>query len=142
MSNKKIFIDKLEKKHMREVILMLTSISDFKPNLKDYDSIWNKFKKQKNVHSIIAKYTNKLVGYGSIVIETKIRGGKVGHIEDIVSHVEYRKKGIGRLIIKELCFIAKKEKCYKVVLQCKEDKIPFYGKCNFEVNGNTMQKFL
>ena len=39
------------------------------------------------------------MGYGSIVIETKIRGGKMGHVEDIVSHSLFRKKGIGKAVV-------------------------------------------
>ena len=41
--------------------------------------------------------SNKIdvVGYGSIFIQINIRGGKIGHIEDITVHPDFRKKGIG-----------------------------------------------
>ena len=84
----------------------------------------------------------KIVGYGLILIATNIRGGKIGHIEDIVSHSNYKNKSIGRIIVNSLFDIAKEEGCYKVVLQCKEHNVVFYEKCNYEQSGVAMQRFV
>jgi hypothetical protein len=74
------------------VIEMLQSLSEFRPSKSEYIRIWNDFRKQTNVSSLAAILDNQVVGYGSIVIETKIRGGKMGHIEDVVAHSQYQKK--------------------------------------------------
>ena len=141
MSKIKFKIKPFEKKYMGDVILLLKSISNFQPKKKNYNIIWKKFKKQKNVFSIVALLEKEVVGYGTVSIETKIRGGKMGHIEDIVSKKKYRKKGIGKLIIDTLSKFAKKTGCYKISLQCKNHNIIFYQKCGYLKNGITMQKF-
>ena len=127
---------------MDAVIELLQSISEFKPSKSNNVPIWNSFCKQTNVHSLVAVIDGRIVGYGSIVIETKIRGGKMGHIEDIVSHSLFRKKGIAKAVVDALFEVAKVNGCYKVVLQCKENNVEFYEKCGYEVSGTAMQLFL
>ena len=82
------------------------------------------------------------VGYASILIENKIRGSKSGHIEDIAIYKDFRKKGIGRLLINALCEIAKQERCYKIALSCKDTNLNFYKKSNFILSGLYLAKLL
>lgn len=127
---------------MHNVIELLQSISEFRPNEDEYNSIWETYKNQTNVHSIVALSDGKVVGYGTILIETKIRGGKMGHIEDIVSHKDFRKKGIGKAILDGLFEISVDHGCYKIALACMDHNVPFYEKCSYESNGLSMQRFL
>jgi glucosamine-phosphate N-acetyltransferase len=127
---------------MSEVIELLQSLSAFKPITAEHDAIWAAFDAQPNVHSVVAVSGGRTVGYGSIVIETKIRGGKMGHIEDIVTHADFRKQGIGKAVVDALFEIAEENGCYKVALQCKESSVPFYAKCDYELSGVAMQRFL
>ncbi len=142
MNKRNLLIRLIKKNDMSFVIELLQSISKYKPSKSEYTKIWNKFKNQKNIHAIVAITNNKIVGYGSIVIETKIRGGKMGHIEDIVSHKDFRKSGVGRAILDKLFVLAKKKGCYKVALQCKKHNISFYKKCKYKVNAITMQRLI
>tara|TARA_B100001123_G_C14941697_1_gene879949 strand:- start:154 stop:594 length:441 start_codon:yes stop_codon:yes gene_type:complete len=142
MTNASISIRKIEKDDIFDVIEILQQLSVFKPSQTEYLNIWDKFSKQNNVHSLVATIDKKIVGYGLILIVTNIRGGKIGHIEDIVSHSNYKNKSIGRIIVNSLFDIAKEEGCYKVVLQCKEHNIIFYEKCNYEQSGVAMQRFV
>ena len=142
MINRDLFIRQIRKKDMSLVIELLQSISKYKPSKSKYPKIWNKFKNQKNIHALVAISDNIIVGYGSIVIETKIRGGKMGHIEDIVSHKDFRKNGVGKAILDKLFALAKKKGCYKVALQCKKHNIAFYKKCNYKVSAITMQRLV
>ena len=128
---------------MTAVIEILQSISDYRPNEKDYDQIWDEFQSQRNNFGLVALDEKiDVVGYGSILIERKIRGGKMGHIEDIAVHPDFRKKGIGKLLINALYQIAQEEKCYKVSLVCKEHNLSFYQKCDFVIDGISVSKFL
>ena len=142
MTEKNILIRAVKKNDMDAVVELLQLISEFKPSKSDFLSIWNSFCDQSQVHSLVAVMDNQIVGYGSIVIETKIRGGKMGHIEDIVSHSLFRKKGIGKAVVDALFNIAKENGCYKVALQCKEHNIKFYENCNYEQSGVAMQVFV
>ena len=139
---KKISIRAIMQSDMDAVIELLQSMSNFKPSKSEYLPIWNSFCQQTNVHSLVAVMDNQIVGYGSIIIETKIRGGKMGHIEDIVSHSLFQKKGIGKAILNGLFNVAKVNCCYKVALQCKENNVKFYEKCGYEQSGLAMQIFL
>ena len=132
----------VEKKDMIEVIDMLQSISNFYPENEIIETIWGEFSKQPNNFSFVYIKSNYIVGYGSVTIEMKIRGGKLGHIEDIVVHNDYRGKGLGKEIINHLTQYAKKSNCYKVSLSCKDQNVKFYQKCGFEISGITMNKFI
>ena len=141
MNEMSLKIRQTVKADMIEIVGLLQGISDYKPNKILFDKIWENFNNQKNVYSVVAQIDNLIVGYGAIVVEIKIRGGKMGHIEDIVSHSEFRKKGVGKAIVNALFEIAKENDCYKVALQCKEHNVSFYNKCNYELSGLTMQRF-
>ena len=133
----------VKKNHMTAVIEILQSISDYRPDEKDYDQIWDGFQSQTNYFGLVA-LDEKLdvVGYGSIFIQRNIRGGKMGQIEDITVHPDFRNKGIGKLLINALVQISHKEKCYKVSLSCKENNLSFYQKCDFLKSGISLSKFL
>lgn len=139
---KYISIRAVEQSDMESVIELLQAIAEFKPLKSDFLSIWKSIYQQSNVHSLVAVIDNQVVGYGTIVIETKPSGWKMGHVEDIVSHRLFRKKGIGKAIVDSLFKIAKTNGCYKVAIQCKEHNIEFYKKCNYELSGVAMQRFI
>ena len=142
MTEKNILIRAIKQNDMDAVIDLLQLVSEFKPSKFDFLSIWNRFYEQSHVHSLVAVMDNQIVGYGSIVIEKKIRGGKMGHIEDIVSHSLSRKIGIGKAVVDALFKIAKENGCYKVALSCKEHNVEFYKNCNYEISGVAMQVFI
>ena len=133
----------IKKNHMKSVIDLLQFISDYKPDEKDYDQIWDEFQSQTNYFGLVALDEKVgVVGYGCIFIERKIRGGKMGHIEDIAVLPDFRKKGIGRLLVNALYQISQEEKCYKVSLACKEHNLSFYQKCDFVIDGISLSKLL
>ena len=142
MSGKIEVVSLTKREYVDEVIHLLQSLSKFYPDKIAQEETWDLFRRQEHVHSVVALYNQKVVGYGSLVVEVKIRGGKMAHVEDIVSHPEYRNRGIGKKIMGSLSEIAIKNKCYKITLQCKEDKIPFYNNCGYAVSGSAMQLFL
>ncbi len=86
---------------------------------------------------------NIIVGTGTILIEPKIihNFGLVGHIEEVIIHPEYRNLGIGKVIVEKLVAYAKSHNCYKCILNCTNDKMPFYEKCDFTNNGFQMSYY-
>ena len=136
-----LIIETLKRRHMEHVIILLQNISDYAPPAENYDEIWDDFQSQNNVHSIVAIDDGIVVGYGSLVIETKIRGGRMGHLEDIVSHPIKRNEGIGKIIVNSLYDIARANNCYKIALQCQKSNEKFYVNCGYAVSGIAMQRF-
>ncbi len=137
-----IEIKKLERKYMNQVIDLVKRISPYSPSIEMYDDIWFKFNQQNNVYPIIAINDGLVLGYGTLSTEFKIRGGKIGHIEDIVIDQNYERKGLGKKILDALYEIAKTENCLKIMLQCTNTNTKFYEKCGFIINGLAMQKFI
>lgn len=97
----------------------------------------------KNPHQIIyvAVENSKVIGSASILIEQKFihNGGKVGHIEDVVVGKEFQGKGIGQKIVNALLEYAEKQGCYKTILDCTDDLIPFYENIGFKRHSNSMR---
>ena len=134
---------KIDKSHIFQVINLLSkNISNYTPKFKNLRVIWRIFSLQKNNFAIVALNKKIIVGYGSAILEFKIRGGIACHIEDIVVEKKYRKFGIGKTIMNKLLNYAKKKNCYKISLQCRASNLKFYKKCGYTVNGITMQKLI
>ena len=109
---------------MTAVIEILQSISDYRPDEKDYDQIWDEFQSQTNYFGLVALDENvDVVGYGSIFIERKIRGGKMGHIEDIAVHPDFRKAGVANRLTKTLLSTAFHQGAFMITLTT---RIPRY----------------
>ena len=123
-----IKLRKIEKADMFDIIEMLQQLSEYKPSEKTTLIFGINFHPE-NIYSLVATIEDKIVD-GSLLIETKIRGGKMGHIEDIVSHLNYKNKDVGKTIVNGLFDIAKREGCYKVSLQCKNNNITFMKSVN------------
>ena len=94
------------------------------------------------IHTIVAVTSGTVIGTGSIFIEPKLihKGGKVGHIEDIVARKGYERAGVGSAVVHDLLGIAKSNGCYKVILSCSRDNIPFYRKLGFHEYETTMRR--
>ena len=137
----KIKIRNIEKDDVPHAVKLLNTLSKFETS-NDYKKLWNDFYIQSNVHSIVATINHLVIGYGSIVVETKIHGRKIGHIEDIISHFDYRNKGVGKNIVNKLFEIAKKRGCYKIVLHCQQKNKLFYNKCDYKINGLAMERYI
>ncbi|QWD04226.1 GNAT family N-acetyltransferase [Polynucleobacter paneuropaeus] len=139
----KISIKSLEKIDMPQVISLLKkNLSNFSPSISEYDDIWSRYSTQENVYSVVALLGDAIVGYGTVVIEEKIRGGAIAHIEDICTSSDFRHCGVGSSIMDKLLEIAKQHKCYKLVLSCKKDNLGFYSHNGYKQDGISMSQFI
>ena len=55
-------------------------------------------------------------------------GGRVGHVEDVVTDDAARGRGLGRAMLGRIAEIAHARGCYKVILDCAEKNSSFYEK--------------
>ncbi|KAH8823508.1 acyl-CoA N-acyltransferase [Flagelloscypha sp. PMI_526] len=92
---------------------------------------------------IVSKPTDTIVGVGSLFIERKfLRGlGSVGHIEDIAVDKSQQGKKLGLRVINALTYISESMSCYKTILNCSENNVPFYEKCGFVKKEVEMTKY-
>ena len=84
-----------------------------------------------------------VVGTATLFIEKKFlrSSGIAGHIEDVVVRVDYRGQKIGKMLILNLTEAAQNSGCYKVILDCDNEKASFYEKCGFSKKGIQMAKY-
>lgn len=138
-----IKIRKLQKKDLLNGFLhsldSLRNTSGMNP--RKAQAIFDKISENPNEVIYVAVMDLKIVGAASIIIEQKFihNGGKVGHIEDVVVAKEFQGRGIGQKIVCSLLEYAKKQGCYKTILDCTDDLIPFYKKLGFKLHSNSMR---
>ena len=89
----------------------------------------------------VAEDNGKIVGSTTLLIEQKFihNGGYVGHIEDVVVSKEFEGRGIGIKLVTSLLEIANTRNCYKTILDCKDELIPFYERIGFKQESNQMR---
>ena len=89
----------------------------------------------------VAEDNGKIVGSTTLLIEQKFihNGGYVGHIEDVVVSKEFEGKGIGIKLVTSLLEIANTRNCYKTILDCKDELIPFYERIGFKQESKQMR---
>lgn len=129
-----------DKKGLLDSLSNLTNAPDM--NLGQMEGILLKINNQ-NGHVYIAKTEdNKIIGTATLLIEQKFihSGGKVGHLEDVAVMKEYEKNGVASKIINSLWDLAKKEGCYKVILDCENNLEPYYNKFEFIKKGILMRR--
>ena len=109
---------------------------------RDSDKLWDLYKKMKpGIVTLVRSHEGKIEGTATVLIENKFLhcGSRVAHIEDVVVRKEGRTKGLGKELIERCIQIAKDNKCYKVILDCHQEVIPFYAKCGFRPSGYCMR---
>ncbi|KIM27868.1 hypothetical protein M408DRAFT_70591 [Serendipita vermifera MAFF 305830] len=134
-----------------EVLKVLSVVTD--PGLESYQAHFDSMLPSSSadptkaqtyyVISIVSKQTDKVVATGTVFIERKfLRGlGSVGHIEDIAVSKDMQGKKLGLRVIHTLIAISEKVGCYKTILNCSDENIPFYEKCGFKKKENEMAKY-
>ena len=125
-----------------DVFILLNQLKKIDLENIDRKKAWNDFNSNTSSNSIVGIYNNRIIAYGSVVIENKIRGEVAGHIEDIVVDSEVRGKMVGVSLIKELIEISKRKGCYRITLFCNEKLVNFYSRNGFKVNNIIMKKYL
>jgi GNAT superfamily N-acetyltransferase len=107
------------------------------------DKIWEKSERH-GIKYFVAVDGNRIVSSLYLAIIPNLsRGGKSnGFIENVITGDEYRRRGIGKELIKMAVQYGKENNCYKVVLlsgmKRKESHL-FYESCGFD--GNSKRGF-
>ena len=136
-------IRKLEEKDLfngfLESLDSLRKASDLDP--KKAKEILKKIRSMPNHKIYVAVLDSKVIGSATIFIEPKFihNGGTVGHIEDVVVRKEYQGSGIGQKLVEALLEYAKKNCCYKTILDATDEVMPFYENLGFKRHSNSMR---
>ena len=123
---------------------LCSQLSPFDTSSISYDSyieFVNTLKYGHGHHEVyVVEMDGKIVGTVTLLIETKLihNMGKVAHIEDVVVDKNYRNNGLGKQMIQYAVSLSKEYGCYKTILDCSDENVSFYQKCDFEKRDNMM----
>lgn len=103
----------------------------------ELEGLWDEIYNDSNLYYIVAELDGKLVSTCTLAILKNLTRNlrPYGLIENVVTHPDYRKRGIGTKILSNAVEIAKKNNCYKVMLLTSskmEETLLFYEKAGFE----------
>ena len=133
----------LKPEHVTGVIDLLQRISEFRPNFETYERNLISYLSQDNLVAVVMEDLNgDVIGFGSLFLEKKLRGGVLGHVEDIVIAESHSGEGVGKQLVNHIVDLAVQLDCYKVTLSCSTDNQGFYEKCGFNQNGSSMSLLL
>lgn len=127
-------IETLQAKHMNmgflDVLSELTEV-----NLTPTEAIraHSNLMTRMNGNIFVALEENRVIGTVSVHILPKFihRLGSVGLIEDVVVASTHRGKGLGKSLMARAIVYAGSNHCYKIILDCDDNNIPFYESCGF-----------
>jgi len=131
----------------QKVIDLLQAISEYSPDDEMLDEVWQAFIAQPHLIAMVAVASadeglQSVIGYGSVCLEVKIRGGAMGHIEDVVVDARFHGQGVGSAIVDCLIAEATFAGCYKISLECRAEKESFYARLGFQTTGQAMSKLM
>lgn len=117
----------------------LRKASDLRPA--KAKSIYDRISSDPNTAIYVALMGTKVVGAATVIIEQKFihGGGRAGHIEDVAVAKEFQGRGIGQKVVRALLEHAEKKGCYKTILDCSDDLVPFYERLGFKKFSNAMR---
>ncbi|KAL4432814.1 hypothetical protein ABPG77_008140 [Micractinium sp. CCAP 211/92] len=120
------------KKGYLQLLSQLTKVGDY--DEATFKARFEEMSKQKDTYKVVVIEDldkGAIIATATLFVELKfIRGcSKCGHIEDVVVDSTYRGLRLGLRVIEALMAAAEEAGCYKVILDCSEENVPFYDKC-------------
>ena len=120
------YVEQLSFDDVLEYLSLLTQLTGH-----DYPTTNLDSKKELCKTTFVVKQNGKIVSTARLIINHSF-GDPVGYIEDVVTDARNRGKGFSSLLINYITRVAfEKHKCYKIVLNCKDEVKKFYSKLGF-----------
>tara|TARA_Y100000310_G_scaffold288123_1_gene313494 strand:- start:556 stop:996 length:441 start_codon:yes stop_codon:yes gene_type:complete len=106
--------------------------------------IFRKILENENYCLCVFEDDGEVLGTALLLVQMNIsQGGRpYAHIENVVVDKDCRGKGAGKKMMDYLIGRARGLNCYKVLLNCGKDNIPFYEKCGFFDSGEVEMRLV
>lgn len=123
----------------------LTKVGNIPHDTKRANLIYNNLKSSTKSRIFVAVKVDdeEVIGSVTLILEQKFihDGGICAHIEDVATKQEYEGIGVATSLIKTAVEFARKNDCYKVILDCRNELKRFYednGFSNYDMVAMTM----
>ena len=95
--------------------------------------ILEKMERRGEYHVFVAELEGKIVGTATLMVQQLFAhsGGRVGHVENVVSRKGFEGQGIGTKLMECLIEKCKAQGCYKMILSSDEKNAGFYKRFGF-----------
>ena len=115
----------------------LNPIDDPLPDESTLQEIWNQILSDYKINCFVADFNGHLIASCTLVVVPNLtRGARpYGLIENVITHADYRRQGVGRRLIDHALQFAWSHNCYKVMLLSgnkREEIHKFYEKTGFK----------
>jgi GNAT superfamily N-acetyltransferase len=109
---------------------------------KDVERLWHRIFSDSQLHYLVAEVAGQIVSSCTLaIIPNLTRSARpYGLIENVVTHSDFRRRGIGTRILQSALELAWKQDCYKVMLltgRKDEATLRFYQHAGFEAGVKT-----
>jgi ribosomal protein S18 acetylase RimI-like enzyme len=141
-TDEEIEIHEFRAEDMNVVTNLLQGVSSFETKNEDLERLANLFLAGENNYACVAINEGCVVGFASVFLLQRIRGGCSAVIEDVVVSSDTRRKGVGRLLVSSLLEYAIARKCFKVSLVTTDENIAFYESLGFQKDLQGMRLLL
>mgnify|MGYP003520735520 CR=1 FL=1 len=124
-------------------ILYFEFLTHFPPKEEQDMTLWasllEKFEKDENMHLLVAEEDGKVVSSVQMaIIESLTHNVRpFAVIENVVTHADYRNRGLASALLEKASEIAREHRCYKVFLETgsnKESTLNFYRNNGFAID--------
>jgi glucosamine-phosphate N-acetyltransferase len=124
----------------RGLVQTLSSLADVALSLDEAREVF-RGRLRLGIRTYVAVVDEQVIGTTSLLVEQKFihHGGKVGHIEDVAVHRDFQGRGVARGLIEHAVQEAWRLGCYKVILNCRDELVPFYERFGFRRHDNGMR---
>lgn len=133
-----VSVRSIHENELGQLLLLYKHLNTDDPdlNVDEIQDHWHEMIKDNLMRIIVVEHEGKVISSCVLVmIRNLTRGARpYGLIENVVTHLEYRKKGYGKLALQKAIEIAKENNCYKVMLMTSsrmEGTHSFYESCGF-----------
>lgn len=121
----------------------ISQMARYEPAVESHDLIAQRFFDQDWVYAVVAvkeasRSQGQIIGFASISFEMKIRGGVIGHVEDVIVDNLWRGTGVGKALISSLQGEGIRRNAYQIFLECSEANVGFYESCGLVRSGVSM----
>ena len=133
----------IQKDELRELLDLYKYLNKDDPDLAEdvkLKKLWQEIMEDPGQHYLVAEVDGKLVSTCVLIVIKNLTRGASPYaiIESVVTHPDYRKRGIGTRLLKKAQEIAREKGCYKTMLLTgRKDAIPFYENAGFECKSKT-----
>lgn len=142
--NNEIIIRSAVEYDLREVLNLYQHLHPHEPRLETAiaERVWSMLLTSSFMTVIVAQAAELLVSTCTLAIAPNLsRGGRsYGIIENVVTHADHRRLGLGRRVLAHALDVAWQADCYKVLLATgskRETTLRFYEGAGFERDGKT-----